>query len=103
MSFIASGRRRRSADGLSYLDDDEFDMSEDPEMKGLNIVELIDTFLDNNAVVASIQSNETGRSFNKSSSWGRSRSDKSSYKIHLGPGVVPHKLTGSGPDGSVVH
>ncbi len=94
---VASGRRRRSADGLSYLEDDEIDWSEDPETKGLNIVELLDTFLDNRHIFFdddSYHSNMSSSSSNSSVGIGiNPPMSRSSRRGNLGPGIVPHTLS----------
>lgn len=95
---VASGRRRRSADGLSYLEDDEIDWSEDPDMKGLNIVELLDTFLDNRHIFFDDDSYHSNISSSNSNSSGIGIKgipsvSRSSRRTNLGPGIVPHTLS----------
>lgn len=90
---VASGRRRRSADGLSYLEDDEIDWSEDPDMKGLNIVELLDTFLDNRHIFFDDSYHSNISSSNGSGIKDIPSVKRSSRRTNLGPGIVPHTLS----------
>lgn len=67
------------------------DWSEDPDMKGLNIVELLDTFLDNRQIFFDDDSYQSNIS--SSNSTGDIPLVKRARRTNLGPGIVPHTLS----------